>query len=388
MTGPLAGLRVTELAGLGPGPFAAMLLADLGADVVRVDRPTPAGLRLGSGARADVVNRGKRSIAVDLKAAAGRDLVLDLVERSDVLVEGYRPGVAERLGLGPGPCLARNGRLVYGRMTGWGQDGPLATVAGHDIDYIALTGALWATGRADERPVAALNLVGDYAGGSMFLVLGVLAALFETQRSGHGQVVDAAMVDGTAVLTTMFTALAGMGAWDLASRGTNALDSGAPFYEVYACADGRFVAVGALEPQFYALLVELTGFRDGDPDRLRQPPPDQWVDHKRQWEQLWSTRSRDEWADLLAGTDACVQPVLDWSERLAHPHLAARGTFVEVDGVVQPAPAPRLSRTPGSVQRRPPHPGEHTRVLAAELGLPAERVQALLDDRVLAEGAS
>ena len=388
MTGPLAGLRVLELAGLGPGPFAAMLLADLGADVVRVDRPVPAGLLLGTGARADIVNRGKRSIAVDLKAPDGRDLVLDLVERSDVLIEGYRPGVAERLGLGPTPCLARNAKLVYGRMTGWGQDGPLAPVAGHDIDYVALTGALWATGRADERPVAALNLLGDYAGGSMFMVMGVLAALFEAQRSGTGQIVDAAMVDGAAVLTTMFTALAGMGAWDLTSRGVNALDSGAPFYDVYTCSDGRFVAVGALEPQFYAQLVELTGFRAGERDRLQQPPQAQWADHKRQWETLWARRSRDEWAELLGGTDACVQPVLDWSERLAHPHLVARETFVEVDGVVQPAPAPRLSRTPGSVQGRPPHPGEHTRVVAAELGLTDEQVQLLLDRGALTEGAS
>lgn len=388
MTGPLAGLRVLELAGLGPGPFATMLLADQGADVVRVDRPVAAGLRLGSGARADVVNRGKRSIAVDLKAAAGRELVLDLVARSDVLIEGYRPGVAERLGLGPASCLARNPKLVYGRMTGWGQDGPLASVAGHDIDYIALTGALWATGRLDERPVAALNLVGDYAGGSMFLVMGVLAALFEAQRSGTGQVVDAAMVDGAAVLTTMFTALAGMGAWDLTSRGGNLLDSGAPFYDVYACSDGRFVAVGALEPQFYARLVELTGFRAGDPDRLQQPPQTQWPDHKRQWELLWARRSRDEWAELLGGTDACVQPVLDWSERLRHPHVAARGIFVEIDGVVQPAPAPRLSRTPGSIRGLPPHPGEHTRSVAAELGLTDGQVQGLLDSRVLGEGAS
>lgn len=388
MTGPLAGLRVLELAGLGPGPFAAMLLADQGADVVRVDRPVPAGLRLGSGARADVVNRGKRSIAVDLKAPAGRDLVLDLVQRSDVLIEGYRPGVAERLGLGPTSCLVRNPKLVYGRMTGWGQDGPLAPVAGHDIDYIALTGALWATGRSDERPVAALNLVGDYAGGSMFLVMGVLAALFEAQRSGIGQVVDAAMVEGAAVLTTMFTALAGMGAWDLTSRGVNALDSGAPFYDVYACSDGRFVAVGALEPQFYARLVELTGFRDGEPDRLEQPPQTQWADHKRQWEALWASRSRDEWAELLGSTDACVQPVLDWAERLSHPHIAARGTFIEIDGIVQPAPAPRLSRTPGSVQGLPPHPGEHTRAIAAELGLATGQVQALLESGALAEGAS
>jgi len=371
-TGPLAGVRVVELAGLGPGPFAAMLLADLGADVVRVDRP--AGARA---SRQDVVNRGKRSVAVDLKAPAGRDLVLRLVDSADVLLEGFRPGVAERLGLGPQDCADRNRRLVYARMTGWGQQGPLASVAGHDIDYIALTGALWATGRPDERPTPALNLVGDYAGGSMFLVMGVLAALLEAARSGRGQVVDAAMVDGASVLTTMFTALRSMGVW-AGGRGQNFLDTGAPWYEVYACADGRFVAVGALEPQFYAELVRLTGFREGQPDqvRLRQTGPERWPADKALWSQLWASRDRDDWTALLGHTDACVQPVLDWDERLEHPHLQARGTFVELDGIVQPAPAPRLSRTPPAVRRRPPVPGEHTREVAAELGLDVEALLA------------
>ncbi len=373
-TGPLAGVRVVELAGLGPAPFAAMLLADLGAQVVRVDRPAGAGA-----ARQDVVNRGKRSVAADLKAPGGRDLVLELVERADVLLEGFRPGVAERLGLGPAACSERNRRLVYGRMTGWGQQGPLAKVAGHDIDYIALSGALWASGRAEERPVPALNLVGDYAGGSLFLVMGVLAALLEVGRSGEGQVVDAAMVDGASVLTTMFTALQGMGVWG-ADRGTNVFDTGAPFYEVYACADGRWVAVGALEPQFYAELVRVTGFLEGAPDEVRyaQPPPADWPAHKAIWERLWRTRSRDEWTALLGHTDACVQPVLDWAERLEHPHLLERGTFVEVDGIVQPAPAPRLSRTPGAICRRPPVPGEHTREVAAEAGLDAAAIDALI----------
>ena len=373
-TGPLAGVRVVELAGLGPAPFAAMLLADMGAEVVRVDRPAGTGA-----ARQDVVNRGKRSVAVDLKTPGGRDLVLALVDRADVLVEGFRPGVAERLGLGPAQCSARNRRLVYGRMTGWGQDGPLAKVAGHDIDYIALTGALWASGRAEERPVPALNLVGDYAGGSMFLVMGVLAALLEVGRSGAGQVVDAAMVDGASVLTTMFTALQGMGVWG-ADRGANLFDTGAPFYEVYACSDGRWVAVGALEPQFYAELVRVTGFLEGSPDEVRhaQPAPADWLAHKAIWEQLWRTRSRDEWTALLGHTDACVQPVLDWAERLEHPHVVERATFVEVDGTVQPAPAPRLSRTPGAISRRPPVPGEHTREVAAEAGLDAAAIDALL----------
>ncbi len=371
-TGALAGMRVVELAGLGPGPFAAMLLADLGAEVVRIDRPAAQGA-----ARQDVVNRGKRSLAVDLKDEAGRDLVLRLVDTADVLLEGFRPGVAERLGLGPQECATRNPRLVYGRMTGWGQQGPLAGVAGHDIDYIALSGALWATGRVDERPTPALNLLGDYAGGSMFLVMGVLAALIEVGRSGRGQVVDAAMVDGASVLTTMFTALRSMGVWE-GGRGQNVLDTGAPWYEVYACADGRFVAVGALEPQFYAELVHRTGFRVGEPEqaRVRQPGPDRWAVDKALWAQLWATRTREEWIALLGHTDACVQPVLDWDERLEHPHLQARGTFVELDGIVQPAPAPRLSRTPSVVRRRPPVPGEHTREVAAELGLDVEALLA------------
>jgi alpha-methylacyl-CoA racemase len=371
-TGALAGMRVVELAGLGPGPFAAMLLADLGAEVVRIDRPAAQGA-----ARQDVVNRGKRSLAVDLKDEAGRDLVLRLVDTADVLLEGFRPGVAERLGLGPQECATRNPRLVYGRMTGWGQQGPLAGVAGHDIDYIALSGALWATGRVDERPTPALNLLGDYAGGSMFLVMGVLAALIEVGRSGRGQVVDAAMVDGASVLTTMFTALRSMGVWE-GGRGQNVLDTGAPWYEVYACADGRFVAVGALEPQFYAELVHRTGFRVGEPEqaRVRQPGPDRWAVDKALWAQLWATRTREEWIALLGHTDACVQPVLDWDERLGHPHLQARGTFVELDGIVQPAPAPRLSRTPSVVRRRPPVPGEHTREVAAELGLDVEALLA------------
>ena len=387
MTGPLAGVRVLELAGIGPGPFATMLLADLGADVVRIDRVTPAGLRLGTGERADIVNRGKRSVAVDLKTSEGLRFVLDLVAANDVLVEGFRPGVAERLGLGPDACAARNPGLVYGRMTGWGQDGPLAQVAGHDIGYIALTGALWATGRVDERPTPALNLVGDYAGGSMFLVMGVLAALVERQRSGLGQVVDAAMVDGTSVLTTMFTALAGMGAWDLGSRGTNALDTGAPWYDVHTCSDGRWVAVGALEPQFYAELVTRTGFRPDDPARLVQPPREQWAEHRGDWVALWATRTRDAWAELLGDTDACAQPVLTWAERAQHPHLAARGTFVEVDGVVQAAPAPRLSRTPGAVEGAPPLPGEHTRQVALDLGLSPVAVEALLASGALAQTA-
>ncbi|HUR14160.1 MAG TPA: CaiB/BaiF CoA-transferase family protein [Mycobacteriales bacterium] len=377
--GPLTGTTVVELAGIGPGPFAAMLLADLGADVIRVDRTIPGGLQLGRGYRKDVVNRGKRSLAVDLKQPEGRDLVLDVVARADVLVEGYRPGVAERLGLGPDDCLGRNPRLVYGRMTGWGQDGPLSQVAGHDNGYLALTGALWAIGRADEAPTPPLNLAADYAGGSMFLVMGVLAALLEARTSGQGQVVDAAMVDGVSVLTTMFTSLTQMGVWDPTRRGTNLLDTGAPWYDVYECADGKWVSVGALEPQFYAELVRLSGFREGQDDsRFHQVPQEHWPAMKQEWAALWRTRPRDEWAALLGGTDACVQPVLDWQERTEHPHLVARRTYAEYDGVVQPAPAPRLSRTPLTVQRPACYPGEHTREIAKELGVSDDRLDALI----------
>ena len=387
--GPLSGTTVVELAGIGPGPFAAMLLADLGADVIRVDRTVPGGLRLGQGYRKDVVNRGKRSLAVDLKDPAGRDLVLDLVARADALVEGYRPGVAERLGLGPEDCAARNPRLVYARMTGWGQQGPLAPVAGHDIGYLALTGALWASGRADEVPVPPLNLLADYAGGSMFLVMGVLAALLEARTSGQGQVVDAAMVDGVSVLTTMFTSLTQMGVWDPSRRGVNLLDSGAPWYDVYPCADGKWIAVGALEPQFYAELVRVSGFRDGQDDsRFHQAGQDEWPAMKKEWAAHWLTRTRDEWAALLGGTDACVQPVLDWQERTQHPHLVARQTYAEYDGILQPAPAPRLSRTPLKVERPACYPGEHTREIAKELGVPDDRLEELLASGAVVDGSA
>jgi alpha-methylacyl-CoA racemase len=378
-SGPLSGITVVELAGIGPGPFAAMLLADLGADVIRVDRVVPGGLHLASD-RHDVVNRGKRSIAVNLKDEAARDLVLDLVAKADVLIEGFRPGVAERLGLGPDDCLGRNPRLVYSRMTGWGQQGPLAPRAGHDINYLALTGALWATGRADEAPTTALNLVGDYAGGSLFLVMGTLAAIISARTTGEGQVVDAAMVDGASVLTTMFLALAGAGAWDLTKRGANLLDSGAPFYDVYECADGKWFSVGAIEAQFYAELVRLTGFREGQDDsRFLQPRPDRWAADKEEWKALFRTKTRDEWTAILGDSDACAQPVLDWHERLEHPHMKARGTYQAYDGITQPAPAPRLSRTPMTVDAPPPLVGEHTREIAKELGLADDVLADLLE---------
>ncbi|MFI7070911.1 CaiB/BaiF CoA transferase family protein [Micromonospora sediminicola] len=371
--GPLTGVRVIELAGIGPGPFAAMMLADLGADVVRVDRVGGGGFGAFPG---DLLNRNRRSVAVDLKQPAGRELVRDLVAGADALVEGFRPGVTERLGLGPADCLAANPRLVYGRMTGWGQDGPLASTAGHDIDYLALTGALHGVGRAGDPPVPPMNLLGDFGGGGMMLALGMVAALYAVRGGAPGQVVDAAIVDGVSVLATQIHALRGLGLWQ-DRRGVNLLDGGAPFYDTYECADGRYVAVGALEPQFYAELVRLTGFPlDGDdaPDR---DDPANWPALRAAWARLFRTRTRDEWAALLDGTDACVAPVLDWAEAPRHPHLAAREVFVAPDGVTQPAPAPRFSGTPTSVRRPPPAPGEHTDEVLAEAGLAADRIAAL-----------
>ncbi|WBC15584.1 CaiB/BaiF CoA-transferase family protein [Micromonospora sp. WMMA1998] len=371
--GPLTGVRVIELAGIGPGPFAAMMLADLGADVVRVDRVGGGGFGAFPG---DLLNRNRRSLAVDLKQSAGRELVRGLVAGADALVEGFRPGVTERLGLGPADCLAANPRLVYGRMTGWGQDGPLASTAGHDIDYLALTGALHGVGRAGEPPVPPMNLLGDFGGGGMMLALGMVAALYAVRGGAPGQVVDAAIVDGVSVLATQIHALRGLGLWQ-DRRGVNLLDGGAPFYDTYECADGRYVAVGALEPQFYAALVRLTGFPlDGDdaPDR---DDPANWPALRAAWARLFRTRTRDEWAALLDGTDACVAPVLDWAEAPRHPHLAAREVFVAPDGVTQPAPAPRFSGTPTSVRRPPPAPGEHTDEVLAEAGLDADRIAAL-----------
>ena len=346
--GPLSGLRAVELAGLGPAPHAAMVLADLGADVVRVERPAGRGLQLGEPG-ADAMLRGRRSVHVDLKDRAGRDSVLALAQRADVLIEGLRPGVAERLGVGPDACLALNPGLVYGRITGWGQDGPLAQDVGHDINYIGLTGALHAMGRADSPPAPPLNVVGDFGAGSMLLVVGVLAGLWERSRSGKGQVVDAAMVDGTALLSQMTIALRGMGIWG-DERASNLLDGAAPFYDTYACADGRFVAVGALEPHFFAALVAGLGL---NVDELgKQYDRAGWPQMRQRFTEAFATGTRDEWAQRFAGVEACVTPVLTFAEAAEHPHLAHRGTYVEVDGVVQAAPAPRFSRTPSAPAAR------------------------------------
>ena len=374
MSGPLEGLKVVELAGIGPGPYTCMLLADAGADVLRVDRASGRPVSPPSGSHWDLLNRSRPSVAVDLKHPEGKELVLELAAQADALVEGWRPGVAERLGVGPDACWERNARLVYGRMTGWGQDGPLAQAAGHDIDYIALSGALWSIGRAGERPVPPLNLIGDFGGGGLLLAFGLLAAVFEAQRSGRGQVVDASMVDGAASLMTMTFAFHQLGWWR-EERGTNLLDTGSPMYEVYETADGKWFAVGALEAHFYAELLAVLGL---DPaDLPGQQDREQWPAMKERFAAIFKTRTRDEWTEAFSGTDACGAPVLSPWEAHRHPHNEARGTFVEVAGVVQPGPAPRFSRTPSSVSRPPPVAGQDTDDALAAWGVEPDRVKAL-----------
>ncbi|MFF8731364.1 CaiB/BaiF CoA transferase family protein [Streptomyces sp. NPDC015171] len=364
-TGPLSGVRVVELAGIGPGPFAAMLLADLGADVVRVDRPGGADLALDPAC--DITNRNKRSLVVDLKAPDGPARVLDLAERADILIEGYRPGVAERLGIGPGDCHARNPRLVYGRMTGWGQDGPLAQRAGHDVAYIAVTGTLGMIGRPDEPPAVPANLLGDYAGGSLYLVVGVLAALHHARATGTGQVVDAAIVDGTAHLSAMIHGMLAAGSWQ-DRRAANLLDGGCPYYGTYETADGRYMAVGALEGKFYAEFLSLLGLDDLASARTDWA---RWGELRDRIAAAFRTRTRDEWTAVFAGSDACVAPVLTLREAPDHPHLAARGTFTDQGGITQPAPAPRFSATPTAVRTGPARPGADTAAVVLDWGIPA-----------------
>jgi alpha-methylacyl-CoA racemase len=364
--GPLAGVRVVEFAGLGPGPFCGMLLADLGAAVVRIDRKGGRGGLMGALGATSLLDRGKRSIALDLKDADDLAVVRALARRADVLTEGFRPGVMERLGLGPQDLLRANPALVYGRMTGWGQTGPLARTAGHDIGYIALTGALGASGRPDERPAPPLNLLGDFGGGGVFLALGAPAALVHARATGEGQVVDAAIVDGTAVLTTMIHGMVDAGAW-VDRRGVNLLDTGAPFYDVYRCADGQFLAVGALEEQFYAELLAGLGLA-GDETLPPREDPRQWPALRARFTEVFASRTRAEWWQVFEGTDACVAPVWSLLEATTDRHNRERGVFVEVDGRVQPAPAPRFSATPGAAGRVPA-PGEHTDEILAELGL-------------------
>lgn len=379
--GPLAGLRVVELAGIGPAPFAAMLLADLGADVIRIDRTGETSLPVPLPPERDVLRRGRPSVSLDLKHPEGLATAQALVDRADVLLEGFRPGVAERLGLGPDECLARNPRLVYGRMTGWGQDGPLAQAAGHDIGYVAITGALHAIGRSGGPPQVPVNLVGDFGGGALYLVVGVLAALLEARTSGCGQVVDAAIVDGTAHLSSLVVSLVSAGLWS-DRRGTNLLDTGAPFYDVYETSDGGWMAVGPLEPAFYAELLRLLELTEVAPDRL---DPRQWPALRALLAETFARRTREEWTTLFEGTDACVEPVLSYAEAPAHPHLAARGTYVEHHGIVQPAPAPRFSRTPASLGTPPSTPGADTRAALTAWGI--GDVDALLASGAAAEAA-
>lgn len=383
--GPLEGVRIVEFAGIGPGPFCGMVLADLGADVLVVGRKVPnrntgdvSFFNLG---RFDLLNRGKRTIALDLKQPAGVAAALRLIESADALIEGFRPGVMERNGLGPDVCLARNPRLVYGRMTGWGQAGPLANAAGHDINYLALSGALSLGAPPGGRPWAPPAVLGDMGGGALVLALGIVSALLEARTSGKGQVVDAAITDGSALLTTIFHAMKAAGTW--AGPGhPHVLDSSAPFYDTFRCADGKWISIGALEPQFYALLVETYGLTDLA--LSEQWDAAQWPAVKARIAALVATRPRDEWCRLLEGTDVCFAPVLDLDEAPAHPHNRARGTFIEVDGVTQPAPAPRFSRTVAEVRKPPPAPGGTDDAVLADWGFAADEVGALRDAGVLA----
>jgi alpha-methylacyl-CoA racemase len=374
VSGPLEGVRIIELAGLGPAPFAGMMLADAGADIIRIDRSARATYPPNTEPHVDLMNRGRRSVAVDLKHPEGVALVLRLVAEADGLMEGFRPGVAERLGLGPEVCLERNPALVYGRMTGWGQDGPMARAAGHDIDYIALAGALEPMGRAGERPLPPLNLVGDFGGGGMMLAFGMCAAIISARTTGAGQVIDAAMVDGAAALMTMTYTLMSSGIWKEA-RGTNLLDTGAHFYEVYETSDGGYFAIGAIEPQFYAELLRRLGLEGEElPDQMDR---EAWPAMKERFAALFAGKTRKEWEVIFEGSDACAAPVLSPLEAPHHPHIAARGTFTEVAGVVQPAPAPRFGGTPGSIRNPPPNPGQHGDEALTDWGLDPAEVVAL-----------
>ncbi len=387
MAGPLSGYRIIEIAGIGPGPFAAMLLADMGAEVIRVERAQAVRGPAPDSPHFDVMLRGRRNVALDLKHPEGVATLLELVEHADALIEGFRPGVMERLGVGPDVCLARNPKLVFGRMTGWGQDGPYSLAAGHDINYISLAGALAHFGRAGEAPVPPLNMVGDFGGGGMFLAYGVVCALLEAQRSGEGQVVDTAMVDGAAVLMSMFWAFKAIGLHDENARGTNLLDTGAHFYDVFECADGMYVSIGSIEPQFYAELMRITGLAD-DPEFSQQMNRALWPKLKDRLREVFRGKTRDEWSALMEHTDVCFAPVLTMSEAALHPHNVERSTFIDVAGTVQPAPAPRFSRTTPVVESAPAHPGQHSRAVLADWGIAPERIEALIADGAVADASS
>ncbi len=380
MVGPLHGLRIVEMAGIGPAPFCGMLLADMGAEVVRIDRLASSGLGVEFPPRFDLLNRNKRSLAIDLKKTEGVATVRSMIDQADAVIEGFRPGVMEKLGLGPEMFTESNPRLVFGRMTGWGQDGPLSRSAGHDINYIAITGALNAVGGGDGPPVIPLNLFGDFGGGTLYLAMGMLAALLEAQRSGRGQVVDAAIVDGVTNLLTMHHALLQMGDWSL-QRASNLSDGGAPFYSVYPTADDRYVAVGAVEPKFYSELIQRMGFAESD-----LPPQydrEQWGRLRASFAERFLTKTQAEWCALLEGTDACFSPVLDFAEAGRHPHNAARETLVSFHDVINPAPAPRFSRTPGSLRQPPAAPGVNTDEVLGDWGVSVETVERLRGARAI-----
>jgi alpha-methylacyl-CoA racemase len=372
MSGPLTGIRVIEMAGIGPGPFACMLLSDMGAEVIRVDRASGSNVMSDLG---DIMNRGRKSIAVDLKNPDGVSAVLALIETADILIEGFRPGVMEKLGLGPDVCLQKNPKLVFGRMTGWGQDGPLSHAAGHDLNYIALTGALDAIGRADSGPVPPLNLVGDFGGGSMYLIMGVLAAYISAQGSGKGQVVDTAITDGVISLMTCMQGFKEMGMWEV-GRQRNMLDGGAHYYDTYECADGKYVSIGSIEPQFYALLVEKLGVDLDAGDFAAQFDKSKWPGHKQIIANRIKEKTCAQWCEIMEGSDVCFAPVLDMNEAPNHPHNKARASFVEKDGVVQTAPAPRFSGTPSAIQGAPVAPGSNTTSVLSSLGLDVDALIA------------
>jgi alpha-methylacyl-CoA racemase len=381
--GPLTGYKIVEFAGIGPAPMCAMLLSDLGAEVLRIDRTADAGLGISVQTRYSLLNRGRRSAAFDLKRPEATTAVLRLIESADALIEGFRPGVMERLGLGPDICLERNPRLVYGRMTGWGQEGPLSHAAGHDINYIALTGALYSIGRRGQAPVPPLNLVGDFGGGALYLAFGVVAGLLEAQKSGKGQVVDTAMVDGAASLMTAIYGMHGAGFWT-DERAGNALDTGAHYYDVYETSDGKYISIGSIESKFYDELLEKSGLK------LEELPPqndrNSWPKMKERVATLFKTKTRDEWCRIMEGSDICFAPVLSLTEAPNHPHNQHRQTFVAPDGVVQPAPAPRFSRTPGAIQRPPARPGEHTAEALRDWGFADAELQRLKDCGAISRG--
>ena len=377
--GPLSGKRIVEIAGIGPGPFCAMLLADLGAEVVRVDRASAVPDIMPDSPNLDLLNRGRRSVGVDLKTPEGIETVLKLVQESDALIEGFRPGVAERLGIGPEECLARNPKLIYGRMTGWGQEGTYSSMAGHDINYIALSGVLGMIGREGGKPIPPVNLVGDFGGGGMLLALGICAALVETAKSEKGQIIDAAMTDGSALLSTMMHSFKAMGIWG--DRGTNLLDTGAPFYDVFECADGEFISLGSIEPQFYSELLRITEIDQSE--NPKQMDRAGWAEMKSKIGDAIKGKTRSEWEELMEGTDVCFAPVLSMDEAYEHPHNKQRNTFIEIAGVMQPAPAPRFSRTPASVSSPPPHAGQHTEEVLAGLGLTKDEILMLREQNII-----